>query len=422
MNHDFKVAQKEVGEIEKKSIPEDKTSLYCILNYNEACNEAIVLYSENQKFNLKVKGNENGFSVYFKETKIAENNDIKLLNEYITEVPMEISEGELVIDIPTYVLKESICSDLNNSSIEVYAKEHNFDLEKLEYLKLNEVPYKVIKLLIDKVGSKSVSKPDDLYIDVSKDKLVVGLITILNKKHLRLFGEKSTGKNTYADSLIWLLGRNVIRFPGSLNCDESKLVGDVSLITTTDAKGETHVITKFQERALVTAMKEGSCLLLDECNLINPATLGVLHGPMDKGRCLLLDTGEVIKAHDDFCVIVTMNEDYHGVKELNQALLDRTNGLEFASLENISSIIKILNPKTSESELNYIDNIYIKMKELVAKSALLDGVPYSIRGFLDFIELLHYGVNRENALRSAIINKIGNEIDRQTVYSSIFIC
>lgn len=80
---------------------------------------------------------------------------------------------------------------------------------------------------------------------------------------------------------------------------------------------------------LVTAMKQGDVILIDEINLAEDAVLERLNSVLEPARTLMLaekggSSAEVIVAHDGFRVVATMNPGGdHGKRELSPALSNR---------------------------------------------------------------------------------------------------
>lgn len=82
----------------------------------------------------------------------------------------------------------------------------------------------------------------------------------------------------------------------------------------------------FREGPLVTAMREGHWLVLDELNLANSEILEALNRVLDDNRELLLpETGERVRAHPHFRLFGTQNPPglYAGRKYLSRAFRNR---------------------------------------------------------------------------------------------------
>ena len=159
---------------------------------------------------------------------------------------------------------------------------------------------------------------------------------------------------------------------------------------------------------------------MDEINTNDIGLLSVLHGPLDDSKLLSTPNGEV-KAKEGFCVIATMNEDYQGTSRLNPALVDRMLGVSFEMPNSLKNILLIKRPDTPQNIIEYLEMVYSKIKTLIIDE-VTDDSPFSIRGFIDAIDLINYGIDREEAVNTAIINRIQEIEYRKAVKMSLQIC
>ena len=81
----------------------------------------------------------------------------------------------------------------------------------------------------------------------------------------------------------------------------------------------------WQDGSLTTFMRNGGVFVIDEINMTPADITSMLHSITDDERRLVLTQkdGEVVTAHPDFWLVVTMNPDYEGTRPLNLALKDR---------------------------------------------------------------------------------------------------
>jgi nitric oxide reductase NorQ protein len=79
------------------------------------------------------------------------------------------------------------------------------------------------------------------------------------------------------------------------------------------------------ESDVLTVIRKGGILYLDEVNFMPPRVASVLHGLLDDRRIITVAElgNEKIAAHPDLQVIATFNPDYEGTKRLNQAFKNR---------------------------------------------------------------------------------------------------
>lgn len=104
--------------------------------------------------------------------------------------------------------------------------------------------------------------------------------------------------------------------------DESSLMGSVQL-----ENGNTY----YKEGPVLSAMRKGQVLLLDEFDLATPENIMCLQTVLDGGDYFVKYTGETVKPVDGFTVIATANTKglgddtgtYIGTNVLNEAFLER---------------------------------------------------------------------------------------------------
>ena len=76
---------------------------------------------------------------------------------------------------------------------------------------------------------------------------------------------------------------------------------------------------------LVRMIRDGGLMVLDELNAASPEITFILHSLLDDERKVVLvqKDGEAITAHERFWLCATMNPDYAGTRQMNEALRDR---------------------------------------------------------------------------------------------------
>lgn len=149
----------------------------------------------------------------------------------------------------------------------------------------------------------------------------------LPRKNLLLTGPTGSGKTSLIEQYAARMNREVIRVGCHGRMEFQELLGGQRL--TRDEQGG--VVTTYQDGPLVTAMRQGAILLLDEANFLSPAVVGGLNGVLDGAPLLNPDTGEVIRPHAGFRIAATGNAvdggadaaNYRGAQKQNIALLDR---------------------------------------------------------------------------------------------------
>jgi cobaltochelatase CobS len=157
-------------------------------------------------------------------------------------------------------------------------------------------------------------------------------------------------KEILRDVLAWLSqsSGDGLYLSGPTGCGKSSLICQVAArlnlpvqlinaharLEVTDLVGHFTVVQgsmSFVDGPLVTALKEGSLFLLDELDVLDPATTAGLNTILDGGPLSIPQTGELIDPLPGFCFIATGNTSgagdrtglYQGTLRQNLAFMDR---------------------------------------------------------------------------------------------------
>ena len=128
----------------------------------------------------------------------------------------------------------------------------------------------------------------------------------------------------------------------------------------------------FSESYLTKAIRDGGAVVFEEINFAKPQYLAFLNSLLDDNGFVRLDSGDIVKRHQNFRFFATMNLGYYGTKELNQALFNRFNAvIELAALSD-DSIRKMLSVRIPEC-IPFIDKIlgvYHKLRKKIESEEL----------------------------------------------------
>lgn len=159
-----------------------------------------------------------------------------------------------------------------------------------------------------------------------------------------LQGDTSVGKTSLVTYLAKKVGVPCIRINNHEHTDIQEYLGCY-------APDETGKLV-FREGALVTAMRKGHWIILDELNLAPTDVLEALNRLLDDNRELFLpETQDTVRAHPDFRLFATQNPPgmYGGRKVLSRAFRNRFVELHFDQIPQ-GELIKIIHKRCCVSE------------------------------------------------------------------------
>ena len=143
-------------------------------------------------------------------------------------------------------------------------------------------------------------------------------ICIKEKFPTLLIGETGTGKTSLVRYLAGKTNNGFRRVNHNGGTTVDDIVGKILV-----NKDGTYWI----DGVLIEAMRNGDWFVADEINASSADILFVYHSLLDDDGYVVLpeNGGEIVRPHPNFRFFATMNQstDYHGVKELNKALMSR---------------------------------------------------------------------------------------------------
>jgi nitric oxide reductase NorQ protein len=137
-----------------------------------------------------------------------------------------------------------------------------------------------------------------------------------------LKGPTGCGKTRFVEHMAWQLKRPLV----TISCHDD--------LTTSDLVGRYLIVgseTVWIDGPLTTAARAGAICYLDEIVEARKDTTVAIHSLTDNRRTLSIEKrGELIKAHDDFMMVISYNPGYQSVlKELKQSTRQRFVALDF---------------------------------------------------------------------------------------------
>lgn len=160
------------------------------------------------------------------------------------------------------------------------------------------------------------------YYQASGAEVSVFTAAFTNRLPILLKGPTGCGKSRFVAHMAWRLKRPLI----TISCHED--------MTAADLVGRFLVVggdTVWQDGPLTQAVRHGGICYLDEIVEARKDTMVVIHPLADDRRILPVEKlGGMLKAHPDFCLVISYNPGYQSVlKELKPSTRQRFVALTF---------------------------------------------------------------------------------------------
>ena len=243
-----------------------------------------------------------------------ENNEEIIQKIFYQSIQMTIIEGLYLNES----LSPELLSNLKESILNKFTKK-NLDKENL-FLIDNEKNFGINDFLLNKkVNEKNQMQieKDDLNnhdnhefifdTETLKNNLLKIIRGMFIKKPILIEGSPGIGKTTIVQNLAKKLNKKIHRVNLSEHTDMIDLIG--SQFPT----NENNIKFKWIDGVLLTAMKNGDWIIIDEMNLANQSILEGLNSILDEKQSLFVpELNKEIKAHPEFQIFATQNPVYQG--------------------------------------------------------------------------------------------------------------
>lgn len=304
-------------------------------------------------------------------------------------------------------IKQTLINDGFDEStltdIEDYLTQCKFEAADIQNI------FKSYKKYDDSVAFRIIKKPKTLFNDTF-GALQICYAGFLNNFHLLLSGDKGTGKNCLISTWAWILQRPLYEISINRDTDKLDLLGSKTIESEVDeTSGKVMDKIEFRAEVLLEAMEVGGIINIDEINFADPGITGLLHSICDDRREIQVPGYKKVAADDNFFVMGTMNIDYQGTNELNEALADRFIDVRFPSNESIANILYANCPTSPQSEIQICDNIYKQMYHTIQnRDSSLDANCLTVRGFIQALNMSPI-LGLKKALNVCVADKIKDE-------------
>lgn len=191
---------------------------------------------------------------------------------------------------------------------------------------------------------------------------------------------------------------------------------DFSYLINAVKNGETEI--GFLPSAIVVAMERGSWVVVDEFNTGQASVMSVLNSVLDDRKRIQVPGYGLVQAAPGFRLFATMNPEYEGTFNLNQATASRFNFVMFKPADKIGPIILSRVPSTKKDFITICERIYKKIRDGI-ESGKLQEESINIRSFIEAAKMVSLGRPFKKALIKCVANGIQDNDDREAVRSYI---
>ncbi|MDY5213527.1 MoxR family ATPase [Intestinibacter sp.] len=242
---------------------------------------------------------------------------------------------------------------------------------------------------------------------IGKDILEMCITGILEEENILLSGPKATGKNLLSDNLSEIFGRPQWNTSFHINTDSASLIG-------TDTFIDNEV--KLRRGSVYECAVNGGFGIFDEINMAKNDAIVVLHSALDYRRVIDVPGYERINLHPATRFIGTMNYEYAGTKELNEALVSRFLVIDMPAVdeEKLKMILKREFPTVDDEKLIQFIGIFLDL-QLKAENGEISTKAIDLRGMIGALKTIKRGLKPTLAINMGITGKTFDIYEKEMV-------
>ena len=246
---------------------------------------------------------------------------------------------------------------------------------------------------------------------IGKDILEMCITGILEEENILLSGPKATGKNLLSDNLSEIFGRPQWNTSFHINTDSASLIG-------TDTFIDNEV--KLRRGSVYECAVNGGFGIFDEINMAKNDAIVVLHSALDYRRVIDVPGYERINLHPATRFIGTMNYEYAGTKELNEALVSRFLVIDMPAVdeEKLKMILKREFPSVDDEKLYQFIGIFLDL-QLKAENGEISTKAIDLRGMIGALKTIKRGLKPTLAINMGITGKTFDIYEKEMVLDII---
>lgn len=240
-----------------------------------------------------------------------------------------------------------------------------------------------------------------------KDILSMSISAILEDENILLSGPKATGKNLLADNLSEIFNRPQWNTSFHINTDSQTLIG-----TDTFTNNE----VSLRRGSVYECAVNGGFGVFDEINMAKNDAIVVLHSALDYRRIIDVPGYERVKLHEATRFIGTMNYEYAGTKELNEALVSRFMVIDIPQVEEEKLMLILKNEfeDADEEKLKQFAGIFLDL-QLKSQNGEISSKSIDLRGLIGALKTIRRGLKPNFAINMGMTGKTFDVYEKEIV-------